>query len=326
MSSFTQVPPYSDPGSLFGGVRRRVAEILGLQADVFRQASQNQSISQSGRAFSGAQVTNEMTQTTTLSQDATSENTKNIIIDDADSDSADIPAGFNFNYLQKNLTQIKASDFLSRSILNLDQRQRAEQTGYSEGTDFQGNPSIVTNTLTQDGSVTNQTATSRVNNNIVAQRDPDTENAARFRETIVDVRNILTEVGTNAVQEQGSQEEPSVQVGRANGGVTNNTLNQNTSGTQSNNAYTQNTIDVSETSPNQTLTPRSATVIVRIENDVVRNYGSAVQNQGILQVAEGGVDEYGNPTENGGSVHNVGNSTATFVDNSVAVNTTSIIA
>jgi len=326
MPSLTQVPPYSDPGSLFGGVRRRVAEILGLQADVFRQATQNQSIGQSGRAFSGAQVTNEMTQTTTLSQTATSENTKNITIDDADSDPADIPAGFNFNYLEKTLTQIKASDFLSRSILNLDQRQRADQTGYSEGTDFQGNPSVVTNTLTQDSSVTNQTATSRVNNNIVAQRDPDTENAARFRETVVDVRNILTEVGTNAVQEQGSLQEPSVQVGRANGGVTNNTLNQHTSGTQSNNAYTQNTIDVSETSPNQTLTPRSATVIVRIENDVVRNYGSAVQNQGILQVAEGGVDEYGNPTENGGSVHNVGNSTATFVDNSVAVNTTSIIA
>lgn len=326
MPSLTQVPPYSDPGSLFGGVRRRVAEILGLQADVFRQATQNQSIGQSGRAFSGAQVTNEMTQTTTLSQTATSENTKNITIDDADSDPSDIPAGFNFNYLQKTLTRINAADFLSRSILNLDQRQRADQTGYSEGVDFQGNPSVVTNTLTQDGSVTNQTATSRVNNNIVAQRDPDTENAARFRETVVDVRNILTEVGTNAVQEQGSLQEPSVQVGRANGGITNNTLNQNTSGTQSNNAYTQNTIDVSETSPNQTLTPRSTTVIVRIENDVVRNYGSAVQNQGILQVAEGGVDEYGNPTENGGSVHNVGNSTATFVDNSVAVNTTSIIA
>jgi hypothetical protein len=45
-----------------------------------------------------------------------------------------------------------------------------------------------------------------------------------------------------------------------------------------------------------------------------------------MQVAEGGVDEYGNPTENGGQVHNIGNSTATYTDNSVAMNTTSIIA
>jgi hypothetical protein len=323
MPSISDLLPYSDPGSLLGGVRQRVAEILGLQADVFRQASQSQSIVQSGRAFSGAQVTNEMTQQETLSQTATAENTKNVTITDA---SGAVPAGFNYNYLERVLTGVKAADFLSRSILNLNQRQRATQTGYSEGVDFQGNPSVVTNTLTQDGSVTNQTATSRINNNVVVQRNPDTENAARFRETIVDVRDILTEVGTVAVQDQGTAQEPSVQVGRANGGITNNTLNQNASGAQSNNAYVQNTIDVSETSVNNTLTPRSATVIVRIENDAVRNYGSVVQSQGLMQVAEGGVDEYGNPTENGGQVHNVGNSTATYTDNSVAMNTTSIIA
>ena len=323
MPLISQLSPYNDPGSLQGGIRSRIAEIFGIQADVFRSAAQDQSVGQSGRAFSGAQVTNEMTQAEVLNQTANSENTKNVTI--ADANPTVVPSGFNYNYLEQALTQIDAGNFLSRSILNLSQRQHADQDGFAKGTDFQGNPSVVTNTLTET-TETNQTATSRVNNNIVAKRDPDVENAARFRETVVDLRDILTEVGTTASQDQGSPEDMSVQNGRADGGVVNNNLNQTTTGTQTNNSFMQNTIDVSEEGVNNTLTPRSATVLVHIENDVVRNYGSASQTQGLLQIAEGGVDEFGNPTENGGQVHNVSNLSASFTDNSVVANTTSILA
>jgi len=318
--------PYKDPGSLFGGIRTRIAEILNLQADIYRQATQSQSIVQKGRAFSGAQVTNDMTQTESISQDALAENNKNLTIRDADTNADDIPAGFNSNYLEKVLTQLRAADFLARSILNLNQQQRVVQEGYSEGIDFEGNPSVVTNTLTQDASVTNQTATSRVNTNVDMKRDPETENAARFRETEVSVEDSLVEAGTVAVQDQGtSLEDASVQIARSNGGITTNTLNQNASGTQTNNVYMQNTIDAS-VDGSQTLTPRSSTTVVRIEDDAVRNYGSAVQTQALVQIAEGGVDEFGNPTENGGTSINTANLSADFTDQSVAVNTTSVLA
>ena len=321
--AFASTAPYNDPGQLFGGIRQRVTDLRSIQADTFRSASQSQGVTQSGRSFSGAVTTNDLTQRETLTQNAESTNTKTIIIDDANPSS--VPTGFNFNFLEKALTQVSARDFLSRSILNFAQEQIVNQDGFAAGRDFAGNPSIVTNTLTQDETV-NQNATSRVQTTIRSLRDPDVENNARFREALVDVSDSLTEVGTVASQNQGSADNMSVQSGRADGGIVNNFLNQNAVGTVNNNSFQQNTIDISVDGANNTLTPRSQTTLVRIENDHVRNFGSASQTQGLFQIAEGGVDEFGNPTENGGNVNNVSNQTASFTENSAAMNTLSVLA
>ena len=324
MSPISASHPYNDPGSLLGGIRTRIAEILNVQADIFRSAAQSQSVVQDGRAFSGAQVTNDMTQTESLGQSAVAENSKNVTINDADP--AAVPSGFNYNFLERVLTQVNAEDLLSRSILNLSQQQRVVQKGFSQGMDFEGNPSTVTNTLNQDAVVTNQDATSNVNTNTNALRDPAVEAAARFRETEVNVRGSLVEAGTYAVQDQGrSLEDASIQSARSDGGLTTNTLNQNASGSQNNNVFMQNTIDASVDGAEE-LTPRSSSTVVRIEGDVVRNYGSATQTQALIQVAEGGVDEFGNPTENGGQSMNTANLSASFADDSVASSTTSVLA
>ena len=174
MTPIAQSFPYSDVGSLFGGVRRRIAEILGSQAIGERQLDQTQDVAQDGRAFSGAQVTNDLTQTEKINQTATAENTKTIVIDPADTDGA--PDGFNFNFLNRTITQINAGNFLNRGTLNLNQRQRASQSGFAKLNDFNGNPSTVTNTVTQDNTGTTQTVTTKLNTSITARRDPETLN------------------------------------------------------------------------------------------------------------------------------------------------------
>jgi hypothetical protein len=65
---------------------------------------------------------------------------------------------------------------------------------------------------------------------------------------------------------------------------------------------------------------------VSIANDAVVNSSSVVQKQGLIQIAEGGVDENGNPTENGGAVHNVANQTAEYSETSTVESTTTILA
>lgn len=76
--------PYTDPGSLQGGVRRQEVILVRLQADAFRSASQEQDVGQAARSFSGANVTNQQTQTATLQQTATATTDKTVTINATD--------------------------------------------------------------------------------------------------------------------------------------------------------------------------------------------------------------------------------------------------
>ncbi|MDP7128955.1 MAG: hypothetical protein QF437_00590 [Planctomycetota bacterium] len=74
------------------------------------------------------------------------------------------------------------------------------------------------------------------------------------------------------------------------------------------------------------LTPRSSNTHIVIDGDTVANYGSVTQTQALVQIAEAGVDEYGNPTENGGTVVNNAVLSASFEEVSNAVSETNVVA
>lgn len=310
--------PFSDPGTLFGGLKARVAEIQATQADLFRAAQQQQQTLQSGRALSGAQVTNEHTQEETIRQDATSEVVQEVVLEPPDLEARHVPAGFPFNFLPQVLTQLRASEFLARSVLNLNQQQHAGQVGFASGVDFSGQPSTVTNHLVQD-ETTVQQAVSSVINHATLQREAAEEQAARFQEVQVQVEGNRVQAGSLAVQEQGGGAgAASSQVGRADGGVVTNTLEQRASAEQRQEVRLENTLDLREEEPPDVLSPRSQSVEVTIEGPHVENYSSVVQSQSLVQLAEGGVDENGNPTENGGTVHNEAHQSANYTENTVA--------
>ena len=78
---FWKLTPYNDPGSLMGGIRQQVVTQNSLQADAFRSGAQSQRVSQAARSQSGAQTTNDQTQTVDLSQGAVALNQKRANID-----------------------------------------------------------------------------------------------------------------------------------------------------------------------------------------------------------------------------------------------------
>jgi hypothetical protein len=80
-SPFWTLAPYSDPAQLYGGIRKHEAVLNAIQADAFREASQNQQVTQTAQSNFGAQTTNDQTQTVTLSQTATATNFKRANID-----------------------------------------------------------------------------------------------------------------------------------------------------------------------------------------------------------------------------------------------------
>ena len=96
--------PYNDSGQLMGGQRNHQVEMNNLQADVFRNATQAQEISQAARAYSGSDVVNNLTQDEELKQDGYALNEKDIDI--APPDTANVPPKFKFNYLQRVTTDI----------------------------------------------------------------------------------------------------------------------------------------------------------------------------------------------------------------------------
>ena len=78
---FWTLAPYNDPGSLMGGIRRKVVTQKALQADAFRSGAQSQRVSQTARSQSGSQTTNDQAQTVDLSQNAVALNRKRSNVD-----------------------------------------------------------------------------------------------------------------------------------------------------------------------------------------------------------------------------------------------------
>lgn len=328
--------PYSDPGSLQGGVREHRAILNSLQADAFRSASQAQNTGQAARAFSGATVTNSQAQTANLSQTVTANNTKLVTIATTQSVNAHAD-NFNYNYLQSYIAGADAADYLARGAANVAQDQGVDQSAFAKLNDFEGDDSVAQNTLTQTAQV-EQTfdvdLTATVSNTTMASDVGHAYNQARFREVGVDLKDQSAQAIFTSGQRQGTADAALSQVavsdgaGDTNGYGVDNNLTQTGTVTQTGNSVVlEGQFDLSVDESN-TLSPRTTDLYVHINSlggtNSSINSSASSQEQAMVQSAAGGVDEDGNVTENGGLAHNTGasdlwNQEDTTVQNSITI-------
>jgi len=328
--------PYSDPGSLHGGVREHRAVLNALQADAFRSASQAQNTGQAARAFSGASVTNDQTQTASLAQTVTANNTKLVTIATTQSTNAHA-ANFNYNYLQSYIAGADAADYLARGAANVAQDQGVDQSAFAKLNDFSGDDSVAQNTLVQEARVF-QTfevdLTATVSNTTVADNVGHAFNQARFREVGVDLTDQSAQAIFTSGQRQGTSDAALSQVavsdgaGDTNGdGVDNNLTQTGTVLQTGNSVVLEGEFDLRVTESN-TLSPRTTDLYVHINSEggtnSAINSSASSQEQAMVQSAAGGVDEAGNVTENGGLAQNTGSSDLwnqedTTVQNSITI-------
>ena len=328
--------PYSDPGSLSGGVREHRAVLNNLQADAFRSASQSQNTGQAARAFSGAEVTNEQTQTATLTQDATAENVKNVTIGAVDGTNDHAPE-FNFNYLQQYIAGADAADYLARGAANVAQDQGGDQSAFAKLENFEGDDSQARNKLVQKAKVDqlfDVELSATVSNTTMADSDDTAFNQSRFRTIEANLEDQSAQAIFTSGQRQGSAEAAVAQVavsdgaGATNGPGVDNVLRQRAVIDQRNNHVDLIGDFDLQRNESGTLTPRTTDLLVNINelggtNSAI-NSSAASQEQGIVQSAAGGVDEEGNVTENGGEAKNKGQSTAINRESTDVVNSISI--
>jgi len=304
--------PYNDTGQLMGGQRNHKVELDNLQSDVFRNANQTQDIVQAARAYSGSDVVNNLTQDEEIRQDGYALNKKEVEIEPTTV--ANVPANFNFNYLQRVLTDYDAADYLSRGVANLSQNQHTGQNAFARLMDFDGIPSFAQNNLYQMEDVY-QTLQADLDVDVTIHQTPATLKNARFREIFADVDNQDAQAITSIAQRQGYQSSggvpnPSVQAAAADGAIAENNLVDIANANQDTLVTLDGFIDLRRV-PVPALTPRSADLSVTMNDDTdgahrAINSNSACQEQVLVQEASGGVEEAGYPTENGGFVTNNG--------------------
>jgi len=322
--------PYSDPGSLQGGVREHRAILNGLQADAFRSASQSQQTGQAARAFSGANVTNDQTQTASLGQDVVATNSKLVTISAVEGTNEHF-ANFNFNYLQKYIAGADAADWLARGAANVAQAQGGDQSGFAKLEDFTGTDSTADNNLVQNAMVTQAfdvDLTASISNTTMADEVGTAYNQSRFRKIEANLEDQSAQAIFTSGQRQGSAADAVTQVAVADGGHVNNTLAQTATLVQTGNDVTlTGTFDLAR-NETATLSPRTTDLLVNINklagtNSAI-NSSAACQEQAIVQSAAGGVDEAGNVTENDGTAMNDGSASASNNESTTVLNSISI--
>jgi hypothetical protein len=285
--------PFTDPGSLMGGIREHSVKLDGIQADAFRSAVQSQNAGQAARAFSGAAVENENTQTADLSQDATATTTKNVTIDPviAANPAAD---DFDFNYLQRYIAGADAANLLARGALNIAQDQGGDQSAFARLNDFDGNVSTANNALTQDAGV-DQTVDVDLVGTVDVQTVSDPVNAAyawdqaRFRTIEITEQNNSAQAIFTSGQRQGHATAPVAQVAVSDGGDSDNVLTQDATVLQGGDVDSVTTFDLT-LADEETLTPRSAELLAWLKNNSAINSSAASQEQALVQSAAGGVN------------------------------------
>jgi len=319
-----------------GGVREHRAVLNGLQADAFRSASQSQQTGQAARAFSGSTVTNEQSQTVTLTQDATADNVKDVDIDAATATNQHA-ANFEFNYLQKYIAGADAADWLARGAANVAQAQGGDQSAFGKLNDFTGTDSQAMNILGQNALVEQTFAvqlTAAVEVETAADDQEGAYNQSRFRTIEANLEDQSAQAIFTSGQKQGSAAAAVSQVAVADGAGTNrngvdNSLVQVAEIDQTgNNVTLTGVFDLERDGLSDTLSPRTTDLLINIgklggTNSAI-NSSAARQEQAIVQSAAGGVDEAGNQTENGGKADNQGSSTATNNEGTSVLNSISI--
>lgn len=305
--------PFTDPGSLMGGIREHQVKLEGLQADAFRSAAQAQNAGQAARAFSGADVVNVNSQSADLSQEATASADKTVTIDAVEALNPSATE-FNFNYLQRYIAGAEAADLLARGALNLAQDQGADQSGFARLWDFDGNVSTALNELTQDAmadqvvdvdlsaTVTNTTLASSVDN-------ADAFGQSRFRTIAVSEEDKSAQAIFTSGQRQGSVAAPASQVAVSDGGDVENVLDQSAVINQGGDVLATALFDLRRDETGD-LSPRSTELLAWMKNNSAINSSAASQEQVLVQSAAGGVNEDGQQTENDGVATNSASTSA----------------
>jgi len=323
--------PYSDPGSLMGGIREHRVIMDNLQADAFRSASQSQKTGQAARAFSGANVTNVQDQTGNITQIVTAENAKTVTIA-AVLGTNEHAANFNFNYLQKYIAGADAADYLARGAANVAQDQGGDQSAFAKLNGFEGSDiSTAFNDLGQNAAVVQRfdvDLTATLSNTTSADEVGDAFNQSRFRTIEANLEDQSAQAIFTSGQRQGHAAAPVTMVAVSDGGDSDNVLEQMAVISQNQNDVRLTgdfDLDRDETAP---LSPRTTDLFVRMNaqggvNSAI-NSSAACQEQAIVQSAAGGVDEAGNVTENDGTAQNLGTSTAINTESTTVVNSISI--
>jgi len=327
--------PYSDPGSLMGGVREHRAVLDNLQSDAFRSASQSQNTGQAARAFSGANVTNVQAQTGTIDQDVVATNTKTVTIGAVESTNAHA-ANFEFNYLQKYIAGADAADWLSRGAANVAQNQGGDQSAFAKLNDFDGLDSTAYNKLTQGALVKQRfdvDLTADVINTTQADEEGDAYNQARFRTIEANLEDQSAQAIFTSGQRQGQAAAPVTMVAVADGGDSDNRIDQIATIDQGarkdwNTVHLTGDFDLDRNEDTGPLSPRTTDLLININklggtNSAI-NSSAACQEQAMVQSAAGGVDEAGNQTENDGEAKNKGSSSASNTEKTEVVNSISI--
>ena len=333
MGAISSQFPFTDPGSLMGGVREHRATLNGLQSDAFRSASQAQNTGQAARAFSGSNVTNSQAQTVRLSQLAIAENHQQVTIHAVEATNPAVD-DFNFNYLQRYIAGADANDWLSRGAANIAQDQGGDQSAFARLHDFDGNDSTAYNTLSQDAHVDQRfdvDLTATVSNTTTADEEGTAYNQARFRTIGAELGNQSAQAIFTSGQRQGYFDAPVTMVAVADGADADNTLTQKARIQQlRNDVNLEGDFDLRR---NETgvLSPRTTDLFVNMnahdklgDTTSAINSSAASQEQGMVQSAAGGVNEDGQQTENGGFAMNDGaskevNDESTTVTNSISV-------
>ena len=334
-SSLSNVTP-PDTGNLMGGVRNNQVTLNDLSAEFMRDAQQNQDVFQTSRAFSGAVNTNNLTQTEEVSQNGTAANVKDVIIDPP-AKNPNIPDAFNYKYLNKVITDVDAANYLARGLANSQQDQLAGQSAFASLWDFDGNLSDAVNNLYQDELVEQKLELTEVVTHVEVPQPDHVWNNARYRIIDLDAENHDAQAILSAEQRQGytvadpslqgnpNFDAPVTQFGSADGAIANNNLSQSVANKQTNTVLMENTYDLRR-DPAGELTPRTTDIMINIGDNRAINSESAVQSQALIQQANGGVDETGQMTENGGFVTNSAIQMAEIREEGHVQHTTNVIA
>lgn len=334
MAGFSALQPYTDPGSLMGGVREHRATLNRLQADAYRDASQTQQIDQDARAFSGAEVNNDQSQTADIDQSADAMTTRTVTIQ-AVTGTNEHAANFEFNYLQHYIAGVDAEEFLARASSNEAQAQNAGQFAASELADFQGNGSVAENVLDQRADVEQQfdvDLTATISNTTVADDVANAFNQARYRLIEANLADQMAEAIFTSGQSQGTLGNPVEQTAIANHGKASNS---NDLMQDLGIRMPHGTVDLEaefdlSRFESATLSPRSTDLLINLNKGDTGvsgavNSSASCQEQAHRQNGAGGADLRGNTTENGGIAENIGTANVEHTEDTIVNNSISVI-
>jgi hypothetical protein len=291
-----------------GGIQSYKIEMNNLEADVHRSADQTQDVFQGARAFFGANAANTLNQQENLAQEASGLNEKNIVYTP--------PTPTDEASLERVATALFASRFLARGRADNLQDQIGGQSAVSSGFDDAGNMSDARNELLQEEK------TEQVIEDVKVKTFFDLRQAGRSGTRRIDAifddqvaeSNLLNRQRQGYTTVDPAQkgdtifDNPSTQFASSDGTISQNNMVQDASSVQRSNSSIENLVDMRrdpDSGGNDDVE-----VAISLNGDFVdgENDGrtravsfiESIQEQALVQQAQAGFDEMGNPTGNGG--------------------------